>query len=124
MLQESPEKERKKKMYQLMSIEVATKLGIHAAIAAQCLIDGMEGTVAADTECAKGEVWVRMGHKTLALYAPYLTPHMAKRALRKLVDKKICRTEKLNDSPFDHTLWYAFTDYGHQLMHMTTGKEN
>ncbi len=111
-------------MYQLIDKGLAVRLGMPAAVAAQCLIEAMEGTLAADVEIAKGEVWVRMGHKTLALHAPYLSPHTAKRALRKLVTQGICRTEKLNESPFDHTHWYAFTDYGYQLIQLTTDEEN
>ncbi len=111
-------------MYQLINIGLAARLGIHVAIALQCLIEGMEGTLEAEVECAKGDVWVRMGHRTLALHAPYLTPHMAKRALRKLVDKRICRTMKLGESPFDHTYWYALTNFGYELIQIGTDKKD
>lgn len=111
-------------MYQLINVRLAVRLGIPSAIAAQYLMEAMDGGLDEAVEVAKGEVWVRLGHKTLALYAPYLAPATAKRALRRLVDKGVCKRTKLNDSPFDHTYWYAFSDYGHRLMHKATESED
>jgi hypothetical protein len=106
----------RKMMYQKLCVGLAVKLGLHPAVAAQCLIDGIEGVLDVETTIARGDLWVRMGHRSLTLHAPFLTPDMAKSALRKLVKAGICRTMKLSDSSFDHTYWYSFTDYGNQLM--------
>jgi hypothetical protein len=103
-------------MYQPMSVELACRLGMGSAIAAQCLWDGIRGACEAPTEEVKGDIWIRMGHRQLSLLIPYLTPHMAKNALRRLVKGGILRTFDLNESPFDHTCWYAFTAYGKCLM--------
>jgi len=102
-----------------MNVELASKLGMSCAIAAQCLWDGTEGAFGADIECVKGDIWIRMGHRQLSLLIPYLTPHMTKSALRRLVEAGILRTCDFNNSPFDHTYWYAFTDYGTRLMQTT-----
>ena len=106
-------------MYQPMNVELATKLGMSAAIAAQCLYDGIEEAFEAEVEDVKGTTWIRMGHRTLSLLVPYLTPHMTKSALRRLVEAGILRTFDLNENPFDHTYWYAFTAYGESLMQVT-----
>ncbi|MDR1357784.1 MAG: hypothetical protein LBJ48_00280 [Coriobacteriales bacterium] len=103
-------------MYQPMNVELACRLGMAAAIAAQCLWDGLDGQFEAETETAKGSLWIRMGHRQLSLLIPYLSPHMAKSALRRLVKGGILRTADLNESPFDRTYWYAFAAYGKRLM--------
>ncbi|MDR2673150.1 MAG: hypothetical protein LBC35_07755 [Coriobacteriales bacterium] len=102
-----------------MNVELACRLGMGAAISAQCLWDGLGGKFEAETEEAKGNTWIRMGHRHLSLLIPYLTPHMAKSALRRLIKGGILRTCDLNESAFDHTHWYAFTAYGQQLMAST-----
>ena len=106
-------------MYQPMNVELATKLGMSCAIAAQCLWDGIEGEYCAEVECVKGNAWIRMGHRQLSLLVPYLTPHMTKSALRRLVEGGVLRTIELNENPFDHTYWYSFTAYGISLMEAT-----
>jgi DNA-binding HxlR family transcriptional regulator len=57
-----------------------------------------------------------MGYRQLSLLIPYLSSHMTKSALRRLVKGGIPRTADLNESPFDHTHWYSFTAYGKRLM--------
>ena len=47
---------------------------------------------------------------------PYLSVDMAKRAVGKLRDGGIIRSEKLSKSGYDHTNWYCFTEYGENLM--------
>jgi hypothetical protein len=106
-----------------MNVELACKLGMKCAIAAQCLWDGTEGKFAADVEVVKGQEWIRMGHKELSLLIPYLTSNMTKSALRRLVKAGIVRTLNLNQNPFDHTYWYAFTSYGICLMAHTADRE-
>jgi hypothetical protein len=111
-------------MYQPINVELATRIGITSAICAQCLYDGIQGAFAADIEEAKGREWVRMGSRQLTLLIPYLTPHSAKGALRRLVKGGIVCTADLNDSPFDHTYWYSFTSYGECLMAATGSEED
>jgi hypothetical protein len=107
-----------------MNVELACRLGMGSAIAAQCLWDGIRGACEAPTEEVKGDVWIRMGHRQLSVLIPYLTPHMTRSALRRLVKGGILRTFDLNESPFDHTHWYAFTAYGANLMQATTDEED
>ena len=42
--------------------------------------------------------------------------HMAKDAVNVLVGKGYIRKGCFNDNRFDHTNWYAFTDYGKKMM--------
>jgi hypothetical protein len=107
-----------------MNVELATRLGMSAAICAQCLWDGIQGDFGAEVEQSKGNYWIRMGHRQLSVLIPYLTPHMAKSALKRLVKAGIVRTFNFNENPFDHTYWYAFTDYGSQLMLTSADEED
>jgi hypothetical protein len=107
-----------------MNIRLATKLGMSAAICAQCLWDGIAGAFLADVGQAKGRQWIRMSHRQLALLIPYLSPNMAKSALRRLVRAGIVRTTKLNENAFDHTYWYSFTPHGEDLMLSVIGEED
>jgi hypothetical protein len=90
-------------MYQLMNVELACKYGMAAAICAQCLWEGIRGDFGACVQKTKGTTWIRMGHRHISLLIPYLSPHMTKSALRRLVDAGILKTLNLNENPFDHT---------------------
>jgi hypothetical protein len=107
-----------------MNVELACRLGMASAVAAQCLWDGIRGVCEAPIEKVKGDIWIRMGHRQLSVLIPYLTPHMTRAALRRLVKGGVLRTFNLNESPFDHTHWYAFTVYGTGLMQATTTEED
>jgi hypothetical protein len=111
-------------MYQPMNVELASRLGMSCAICAQCLWDGIHGALGAEIEKSKGNHWIRMGHRQLSVLIPYLTPHMTKSALSRLVKAGVVRTFNFNDSPFDHTYWYAFTDFGAQLMLASADEED
>ena len=41
---------------------------------------------------------------------------MARRSLKKLAEEGIIVRDVFNDDKFDHTYWYAFTDYGFEMM--------
>jgi hypothetical protein len=110
-------------MYQPMNVELATRLGMSAALCAQSLWDGISGAFNAEVQRAKGSLWIRMGNRQLSVLVPYLTPHMTRRALKKLVACGIVHTCDLNENPFDHTYWYSFTGYGTCLMKVTTDDE-
>ena len=45
-----------------------------------------------------------------------MSRHMVKDAVDLLIEKNILRKDHFNDSRFDRTNWYAFTNYGAKLM--------
>ena len=51
---------------------------------------------------------------TVAL--PFMSVDMARRSLKKLAEEGIIVRDVFNDDKFDHTYWYAFTDYGFEMM--------
>ena len=54
----------------------------------------------------------------IGLYLPFLTVHMVRTAVKKLLRKGIVKVCEYNDSRFDRTHSYAFTSYGRDLMRL------
>ena len=92
---------------------IAEKFGINAAVVAEYLYAGereLEYMEFAD------RTWYRCSLKTMTIDNPYLSVDMVKRAVGKLRDGGIIRSEKLSKSGYDHTKWYCFTEYGENQM--------
>jgi hypothetical protein len=99
-------------MQHKMSVAVAEKTDAQSALVAQTLYDNdwtQEKTHA-------GRTWTRASRKMLTGVMPYLTVHKVRTALRKLKGAGIVTQGELNDSRFDRTAWYSFTNYGQLLM--------
>ena len=96
---------------------VARKYGVNAAIVVE-LIWELRYDAANKKKTAEkyDRKWFRYSMKEMALDLNCLSLDMVKDAVKVLVDNGVLRKDNLNDSKFDHTNWYAFTDYGTQLM--------
>lgn len=100
--------------YTRLNTEVARLCGVNAAVVAATLWDAQ-----ADKDAAiyiDGYPWVRASYKHITVWLPFLTVHMARTAARKLREEGIIKAGVYNESSFDHTYSYAFTDYGKALM--------
>jgi len=64
----------------------------------------------------EGKHWSRMSYKMLSVKLPVLTVSSAGRILRKLVTLGILQRGIHNDSCFDHTASYTFTEYGKAIV--------
>lgn len=53
--------------------------------------------------------------KMATVYCPYLSRRQVEKAIHVLRDKGILSKDNFNDDKFDHTNWYAFTEYGRML---------
>ena len=47
---------------------------------------------------------------------PHMSVKMIANAVKKLKNKGYIKVSKFNDSKFDKTNWYAFTDFGFEAM--------
>ena len=47
---------------------------------------------------------------------PFLSRHMIRDAMKELTECRILRASERNESRFDRTRWYQFTEYGVELM--------
>ena len=63
-----------------------------------------------------GKHWCRMSYKMLSVKIPVLTEDSAGRILRRLVFLGILQRGIHNDSCFDHTASYTFTEYGKAIV--------
>jgi hypothetical protein len=90
---------------------IAMICGIRPALIAQYLWEIMEyenGT----TE----DYWRKMPQKMIQTVYPFLSRHMIRDAMKELTECRILRASERNESRFDRTRWYQFTEYGMELM--------
>ena len=94
--------------------EIARLCGTNAAIVAYQLWDAQANTDAAFY--IDGYPWVRASYKRITAFLPFLTVHMVRIAVKKLLREGVIKVGEYNDSRFDRTHSYAFTSYGRDLM--------
>ena len=94
--------------------EIARLCGTNAAIVAYQLWDAQANADAAFY--IDGYPWVRASYKRITAFLPFLTVHMVRTAVKKLLREGVIKVGVYNDSRFDHTHSYAFTSYGRDLM--------
>lgn len=96
---------------------IAALCGVKAAIVAETIWDQLNEQVSDDTwEERYGRAWCRCSQTMMTVINPFLSEHMVKDAVSELLKKKVILKDSFNESKFDHTNWYAFTDYGERLM--------
>ena len=94
--------------------QIARLCGVNAAVVASQLWDAQAISDAAFY--IDGYPWIRASYKRITAYLPFLTVHMVRTAVKKLLRKGVIKVGVYNDSRFDHTHSYAFTSYGRDLM--------
>ncbi len=94
------------------SNKMATRYGINAALVAAYLYEG----VGIDARRHHERTWFRCAKRTLTAFYPFCGIGAVSYALKRLVDNGVLVKHEYNDSRFDRTLSYAFTDYGRTLM--------
>lgn len=95
-------------------VEVAREVGLNAATVASFLWDIMR--VDPKMKYRHGHAWVKASYGFISLAMPYLTKCQARHAVKKLIKKGYIRKGCYSDNKFDHTNWYAFTEYGSAMM--------
>ncbi|MGN8914289.1 hypothetical protein [Anaerofustis butyriciformans] len=92
---------------------VAMKAGTNAGIIANLLMGLMEEGDAVEKF---GKTWCRCSFKSITVIYPFLSMAQVEYAIGLLRDKEIIISRKLSFGGFDHTNWYAFTEYGRKIM--------
>ena len=96
---------------------VALRYGIREAVIAQYLWDiGEDGYDDPNVICKDQRLWVRASATAIKCALPYFSKHQIKDAIMHLRKEHILMKRELNDSRFDRTNWYAFSDHGVDLM--------
>ena len=91
---------------------MATRFGINTALVAAYLFSEMKK----NGREAHERRWVRCARKTLTAVYPFLGEKAVSNALKRLTKHGILLKYEYNDSRFDRTLSFSFTDYGRTLM--------
>lgn len=94
---------------------IAMVAGVNAGIIAELIKDITKDELE-DISYKYGKKWCRCSFKTMAVYCPYLSIEQIKGAVCVMRKKGILSTDRFNESKFDHTNWYAFTEYGKHLL--------
>ena len=94
------------------STKIATRFGITTALVAAYLYKEMQTTGRENHE----RLWVRCSRKTLTAVYPFMGEKAAANALKRLTKHGVLLKYEYNDSRFDRTLSFAFTDYGKAMM--------
>lgn len=103
---------------------IAISCGIKAAIVAQFIWDNIElGSYDGNVYESEGKRWCRCSMLMMTGFFPFMTKKMIRNALDELVSKSIIKKGCFNDSKFDRTNWYTFTDYGTHLMRKQDGED-
>ena len=96
---------------------IAFFCGINAAVVAEYLWEQLNEQHKTQSTTFKYEhYWVRCSQLMMTGEFPFMSKHMVKDAVDLLIEKNILRKDHFNDSRFDRTNWYSFTNYGVKLM--------
>jgi hypothetical protein len=97
-------------MNHILYTAVAEKYGIRAA-----LVCGYLWQQQAELE-NRGD-WLRVSQRAMTAFMPFLSVRSIGRSAKRLDEAGVIRRKEKNESAFDRTHSYRFTDYGQRLMH-------
>jgi len=101
---------------------IASLFGVKSAVVAQYLFDNIfvmnEGYCIAKRE---GKAWCRCSKVHLTSVFPFYSRHQISDAIDILIEGKGLKKKPFDKNRFDHTNWYAFTEYGLALMTKNDG---
>lgn len=101
---------------------IALQFGVKSAIVAQYLFDNI---FVLNTDCniteREGKIWCRCSKLHLTGIFPFYSKHQINTAINILVKGEVLKKKSFNKTRFDHTNWYAFTEYGLSLMTKNDG---
>lgn len=101
-------------MIRVFDTDIARKCGVNAATVASFLWERIYSEDDYKTEY--GVEWTRVSQKTMTANMPHMSVKMIANAVKRLKNKGYIKVSKFNDSKFDKTNWYAFTDFGFEAM--------
>ena len=88
----------------------AVRFGIHEAIIMSNLAFWIQKNKANKKSYKDGRYWTYNSAKAFAELFPYMSVHQVRRALDKLEREGVIIKANYNQSAYDRTTWFAFTD--------------
>lgn len=101
---------------------IAQKYGVNAAVLADFIWDCIEEKSTRQPQLHEGKVWFRCSVQMLTGFFPFLSYDEIRYALKQLVKVRVLTKGRFNESRFDRTNWYAFTEFGEFLMTESEGE--
>lgn len=98
------------------------KYGVNAAVLTAFLWDCVEQKSTESPQLHEGKVWVRCSVQMMTGFFPFLSYDEIRYALKRLVKGRVLTKGRFNESRFDRTNWYAFTEFGQFLMAESEGR--
>ena len=99
-------------MVHFFDSDIAKKYGVNAAVLACFLWDCIEQKSTESPQLHEGKVWVRCSVQMMTGFFPFLSYDEIRYALKRLVKGRVLTKGRFNESRFDRTNWYAFTEFG------------
>lgn len=103
-------------MNHTLNTSLARRFGVNAALLAQYIWSEAYKNEFAGRCFFEGRYWMRSSQMMFTAVMPYFSRHAVCRALERLMKQGVIVRGEFSDSPFDHTSWYAFTQFGALLM--------
>lgn len=98
------------------NIELAKEYGVNSAILIKHLYFWIDKNRANNKHFIEDRYWTYNSVKAFSEMFSYLTEKQIRYALKKLEEEKIIVVTNHNETQYDRTLWYAFTDYGISIL--------
>lgn len=109
-------------MVHFFDSDIAQKYGVNAAVLACFLWDCIEEQSTQSPRLHEGKVWVRCSVQMMTGFFPFLTYDEIRYALKQLIRGRVLTKGRFNESRFDRTNWYTFTEFGQFLMSESEAK--
>ncbi len=101
---------------------IAVKFGVNAALIAEFFWQSICGEYY-DEKVSEidGQYWCRCSMLMLTGVFPFMSRYSVKKAIDLMIKRRVICRDNFNDSKFDKTSWYTFTDYGSYIMSRAEG---
>jgi len=111
----------------LFDIEIATEYGVNEAIMISVLSSWIKKNEANERYFHDGRYWTYRSAEALTFIFPFWSAGQIRRILISLIEKGILLTGNYNQSTYDRTTWYAFSDsfiskFHNQQIHLSKTK--
>jgi len=111
-------------MAQKFNSGIAERFGITAALLLEYIWKEVKENEFHGRCSYEGNIWMRCSKKTFTAHMPYLSKGMVKRGIVSLKKAGLLVQGEHNESRFDRTAWYAFTEYGKKVMEESEDEEH
>lgn len=102
-------------MQHSFDISIATKYGINVATFLNNLAFWLQKNVANGKHYNDGYHWTYNSQEAFLQLFPYWTRQNLRTVIKKSIDEGLIKTGNYNETKYDRTSWYAFTELGLEL---------